>query len=372
MTESEKPSVFVVLGMHRSGTSFLTKSLELLGIGLGEKMMKPADSNPKGFWEDQEVVDLNIEIMKTQESDFADLGFKPPSREEISNLHPLFEQAVALVSNRISSYSRWAFKDPRTCRTIAFWQAAIEAAGATPKFIIAVRNPLEVAASLKRRDAMPIEQGLYSWLQHTIPAFTETQGAPRVVVEYAQLLRDPHRELSRVSQALLLPLPAADSPEMQAFNTDFLDTTLRHHHCSVEDLTSDPTVPREVIEVYLAARRVALDEESIDGAAIVEKLSWANSRLRMMAPIFNVTHDLESRVQALLARAQRLEMELLESAATIHHLSDLHSQVSHAHRDTKEMLSSVLSSHSWKLTSPLRAATNMLRKLTNRSARDST
>lgn len=369
MTVSDKPSVFVVLGMHRSGTSFLTKSLELLGIGLGDNMMKPADCNPKGFWEDQEVVDLNIEIMKTQESDFADLGFKPPSKEELSKLHPLFERAVALVSNRISTYSRWAFKDPRTCRTIAFWQAAIEAAGAVPKFIIAVRNPLEVAASLNKRDAMPLAQGLYSWLQHTIPTFTETQGALRVVVEYEQLLSNPHRELARISQALTLPLPAADSAEMQAFNTDFLDTTLRHHQRTIDDLTSDPSIPREVIEVYQVARRVARNEDSIDASSVIEKFSWANSRLAMMAPIFDITHDLQGRVQALLARAHRLEIELQQSAATIQHLSVINSEVSEAHRGVEAMLSGVLSSHSWKLTSPLRAATNLLRRLTNRAPR---
>ena len=48
--------VVVVLGMHRSGTSALTKALELFGIDLGTDLLPPQDDNPKGFFEDRGLV----------------------------------------------------------------------------------------------------------------------------------------------------------------------------------------------------------------------------------------------------------------------------------------------------------------------------
>jgi len=371
MTPSAKPDVVVVLGMHRSGTSFLTKSLELLGVGLGDRLMEPAGDNPKGFWDDQEVVDINIEILKTQDADFADLRFKLPTKDSESTLQPLFDRAVTLVSNRISTFSRWAFKDPRTCRTIAFWRAAIEAAGASPKFVIAIRNPLEVAASLRSRNELPTIHGLYSWLQHTIPAFTETQGFPRVVVEYEEILSDPRKQLARIGNALSLPLPNHDSPEMQAYSQDFLDTSMRHHCSTLEDLSGDAKVPREVIEVYQIARRVARDEESIDGSVVSEKLQWAQSHLTCEAPLFDWIHELTERVHNLEGRAYHLEVELEQSRASIAHLSAVQTELSTANKHLSDKLSSVLSSHSWKVTSPLRAVVDTLQRFASRSARES-
>ena len=49
----------LVVGMHRSGTSALTRVLNLLGAELGEGLMAPAPGNPGGFWEKREVADLN-------------------------------------------------------------------------------------------------------------------------------------------------------------------------------------------------------------------------------------------------------------------------------------------------------------------------
>jgi len=58
MTQA-KSRVIVVLGMHRSGTSAVTKSLELMGVGLGDKLHPAGFDNPKGFWEDRVCIQIN-------------------------------------------------------------------------------------------------------------------------------------------------------------------------------------------------------------------------------------------------------------------------------------------------------------------------
>ena len=62
--------LIVVLGMHRSGTSAITRGLQVMGVELGDRMMPPVEgNNSKGFWEDLDLYALNIEILNNIGSD---------------------------------------------------------------------------------------------------------------------------------------------------------------------------------------------------------------------------------------------------------------------------------------------------------------
>ena len=59
---SHKP-IIVVLGMHRSGTSVVTRVFNLLGANLGKNLMVPAEDNPAGLWESAEIVAIHDEML---------------------------------------------------------------------------------------------------------------------------------------------------------------------------------------------------------------------------------------------------------------------------------------------------------------------
>src|SRR4051794_5795333 len=52
-----------VAGMHRSGTSMVTRLLNLCGMELGTRLTEPGADNPEGFWEYLEITQLNDEIL---------------------------------------------------------------------------------------------------------------------------------------------------------------------------------------------------------------------------------------------------------------------------------------------------------------------
>jgi hypothetical protein len=61
--------LIVVLGMHRSGTSALTRGLQVMGVTLGDRMMPPVEgNNAKGFWEDIDLNALNVEMLNAIDS----------------------------------------------------------------------------------------------------------------------------------------------------------------------------------------------------------------------------------------------------------------------------------------------------------------
>jgi hypothetical protein len=53
----------LVLGMHRAGTSLVTCGIKALGIYMGDDFVDPQFDNPRGYWEDRNVVDLNQRVL---------------------------------------------------------------------------------------------------------------------------------------------------------------------------------------------------------------------------------------------------------------------------------------------------------------------
>lgn len=53
-----------MLGMHRSGTSLVTRGISTLGIHIGENLIDKGQDNPTGFWEDKSLHLLSERVMK--------------------------------------------------------------------------------------------------------------------------------------------------------------------------------------------------------------------------------------------------------------------------------------------------------------------
>ena len=70
----------LVLGMHRSGTSAVTRFLNRLGAHLPSKLIPPdADSNVHGFWEPRNIVDIHDELLASAGSSWDDVAAFPRS-----------------------------------------------------------------------------------------------------------------------------------------------------------------------------------------------------------------------------------------------------------------------------------------------------
>ena len=68
----------LVLGMHRSGTSALSRVLNLLGCDLPKTLMSAHPSNEAGHWESLLISHLNDEILGSAGSEWHDwLAFNP-------------------------------------------------------------------------------------------------------------------------------------------------------------------------------------------------------------------------------------------------------------------------------------------------------
>jgi hypothetical protein len=70
-----KQTCILILGMHRSGTSALSGTLNLLDVYLGSELMKPMEQNLKGFYENTRLYKVNEKLLKQINSRWDDVFY---------------------------------------------------------------------------------------------------------------------------------------------------------------------------------------------------------------------------------------------------------------------------------------------------------
>lgn len=253
--------LIVVLGMHRSGTSAITRGLQVMGVELGDNLMPPIeDNNPKGFWEDLDIFALNVEMLSAIENDWCCL--KQVSERDIEVLHEkgYFERSIELLRQKVEGGHIFGIKDPRISKLLPFWKAVFNYCQFDVSYVIALRHPLSVASSLAKRDDLEIEYSYLLWLGHVISSLTNSGVCNRVLVDYDRLMQSPDHELERIAKNTGL---VTDSAKLESYKNDFLEHGLRHTVYDVNDLVND-SCPPIVREVYLSLLDVASDKASLD------------------------------------------------------------------------------------------------------------
>ena len=136
----DRGSPVMVIGMHRSGTSFLTGSLQLAGLSLGPHSTQNAH-NQKGNRENADFVSFHNAVLEAR-------GFAwdnpPPGALRWSSTER--DQARRLIAD-FATTAPWGFKDPRSLLMADQWLSLCPQA----TFIGIFRNPVEVARSLVTR-----------------------------------------------------------------------------------------------------------------------------------------------------------------------------------------------------------------------------
>lgn len=229
------PRVFCVLGMHRSGTSLLARTLNLLGVFWGPRLkhVPPFDDNPRGFWEHAELTALNDAILSV----FGGRWDEPPSLplgwQTDPALDGLKEQASAILEQDFGHEICWGWKDPRTSLTLPFWRQLLP----SMRYLISVRNPWDVCLSLERRNGFAFEKSEGIWLSYNQSALAGTADSPRLIVFYEDLMDDHVRQLPRIARFLGMR-ERAKLGKVRSLVRAFVDGTLQHHRTNLPESMS--------------------------------------------------------------------------------------------------------------------------------------
>ena len=224
----------IIIGMHRSGTSMLTKLLQELGLFIGHKLL------PFDLYESAYFVSLNEWLLaqanaswdNTYNYQFTDKIFEEQAKEVLLTELQGKKRKDYLGKHKFSDIRKldipWAWKDPRSTITMDLWKSIFP----TARILHIYRNPIDVAASLSKREAslrasrkltylvrilrflnynatqnlslrvMQVEEGVKLWEEYVSVAFSmdEKYGSDIYHLRYEDFLEAPMSYLPDIAR----------------------------------------------------------------------------------------------------------------------------------------------------------------------------
>jgi hypothetical protein len=262
--------IILVLGMHRSGTSLCAHILSALGVDMtdnipGPGLSSPGPDNPHGHWERWEIVEFHDRILDLFGRDywgpFHDFPL-PVAWWADPRVAQIRREMIAFLERRITE-DYFGFKDPRTVRLLPVWHQIFNELKLTPKIVLCLRNPAQVARSLNTRDGLDPAVGEYRWLVHTVDLFRYANSLEMCTVEYEGWFGEPASNLEKLKQFLGLPWHQSET-ELGMMLSGIIDVAARHDDLELRE-ASQPLVR----SLYKLVKRADKDRETHDQIAYI-------------------------------------------------------------------------------------------------------
>jgi hypothetical protein len=199
VSEQTERVCVLVLGMHRSGTSAMTRTINAMGAALPGNLIPPLEDNAEGFWESADIVGIHNRFMVTVGSAWNDPRALDPAVFASAAAATCRDDLMRVLRRDFEDKRLFVIKDPRISVLMPMWRQLLGDFGAQPYVVLGFRHPEEVALSLvKRRDGfvdaanLPVAGHAHAtWLIHSLDAERQTRDLPRVVISYDDFLNDP-------------------------------------------------------------------------------------------------------------------------------------------------------------------------------------
>jgi hypothetical protein len=335
---ANKPTMLLVLGMHRSGTSVTARLMECLGGVNSSNLHPPLANNPKGFFEDYDIEQLNeYTVLPSLGIKWHSVGFVDWSRLSSSDRSKFALQAVEIVrKNYNPANSLSILKEPRIGILLPFWLSVLRHAGYNVKVVCAVRDPISVARSLQKRDGLSTTHGGMLYVTNWLSILNYIQELPVAFVSFEEVFQDPAAVLRKVSEKLQIRPPQDFEVRVHQFASDFINPALCHHRIESQDLALETDLPPLAIEAYehlLAAaqfqnikktgRFVPNSEKRIasikpvleDFDRLLQRLHQENSRNADLQKSYEVTKSIADQSTASIQASQEQARQLIQKEA---------------------------------------------------------
>jgi hypothetical protein len=305
--------IILVTGMHRSGTSAVTRALNICGAAVPSELWEAKSDNPDGFWESRPVVLLHEELLASIGFTWDDIRPFPEDWFDTAAAARFRDRLWDAVRDDLTVGRPLLVKDPRLCRLVPLWSRIGQEHEVELSFVVPLRSPLDVAESLARRDQMPRAKALLLWARHFLEAERATRGRHRCFVAYERLMNDGVATISAVARALQLAASPL-SPELAEQVSEFLNAARWHHRrmpdqtapdwiklvhdwgmratCGIEpdaatlDVISDglsaaTAIYQPLVERIPALERLVADQNTAIGTLETARISWDDERSRL-------------------------------------------------------------------------------------------
>lgn len=287
----ESKRLIVVLGMHRSGSSAITKGIEVMGVNLGSHLMSADANNEKGYFEDIELNQINTEILEASGHSWNSLSLIKDNDLLSDKFTDLKDRATDMLKEKLADTEILGVKDPRFCRLLPFWKDIFNDLMLDVSYVIILRNPESIAASLFARDAYPRVKSLYLWLEYMVPAFRETRASKRSVVDFDQLVAHPRTVIETLAEDLKLS-GQLNQDALNSYEKEFIDTSLKHHR--QKPGSENGFTSRLITQLDVLLNDVSEQRVSIDSSVFMDEIDEIENEFKDKSDILAYIDTLDS------------------------------------------------------------------------------
>jgi len=128
--------IYVVLGMHKSGTTLVAEVLHHSGINMGDDIDDDLSYDRGNKYERESTLWLDMDILGVQDDSV--LHLQTPETLQMTPEHEIQMQRIIRDCNQ--KYTHWGFKDPRASLVYPLWAAELP----KHKIIAVFRSPAEI------------------------------------------------------------------------------------------------------------------------------------------------------------------------------------------------------------------------------------
>jgi hypothetical protein len=219
--------------MGRSGTSAVAGMFTRAGFfpGRDADLIPATAANPRGHFENLDIWRLNELILERLSGSWFDFPDAATQTGAQSWASPLLRAQLEELVERANG-APVVLKDPRIGVMMPLW-GPLPAGRLHP--VLVVRDPTEIARSLRARDQTPIAFGLAAWELHLTELLGHLQGRLVTVVPCAWLLVDRRNPVATVVAAANHIEPGLRRALRDSSAPEALVPMLRHNRSGVED-----------------------------------------------------------------------------------------------------------------------------------------
>jgi hypothetical protein len=367
-----KRQAILILGMYRSGGSPLAGVVRSLGAAAPKTLMMPDSGNPSGYWESVPLANAHDELLASAGSRWNDWRQLDPKWVR-SDAAPQFKARIKeILQNEYGDAPLSVIKDPRVCRFVPFMSAILGEMKIGAVAFLMLRNPLDIALSLRQREGIALPRGLMLWLRHMLDAEHHSRLMPRYFLTYEDLLMDWRPHLDRAIEKVGIVWPArCNMPAATIERFQSLD--LHHERRTSESLEEHPDVSSLVGDTYRILRIMSADGES---QGLIDQLDLIRAKFEEGCKIFgpmivseeSAIEQLRGEIGQRAAESDRLHASLEQQRIQwMQHdasVRQMHEVLSQKDSDNQRLISD-LSASATELQSVQTAASKQIAVLNN-------
>lgn len=206
--------IYIVLGMHKSGTTLISQILHHSGISMVDEVDEVTTYDKGNQWERESTKLINHRLLGSTGL-FSLLARPPEVRKADQVAH---RQMAQLISRYNSLHDEWGFKDPRSSLIYDEWSAVLP----EHRIIAVYRRPEEVwshywnSSNQVRKRLTVFQHCIECWCEYNTRIVTSIQKtkAPWIILSYSQLMQSD-AEFRRLESFVGRPLRDERRPALK-------------------------------------------------------------------------------------------------------------------------------------------------------------